>query len=998
MGLLKRISKRAMAIILTTSMIVGSMGVSFAANFSDINNHWAANQIKSLVNKGIVSGYSDGTFKPDNYITRAEFISLINKAFNFKLVYNIDYKDVSSQDWFYEDLRKAKAKGYISGYEDNTMRPNNKITRQEVAVIMAKVLNKQNSNKAYVCNNFKDSYKIADWSKKSIGALVDSKNMSGYPDGTFGPEKYITRAEAVTVIYKKFKGSGYVPSISKHSSKSDEKSKDKDDDVVIDDKGDKLKNKTIDGDLTISSDVGDGEVYFEDVTVKGTTYVYGGGENSIYLEDCDLGKVVVDKKGDDVRLVAQGRTSIDTVTLKSGAILEEDTSGSDKLTKSGFDHVVIEDDHRVKFRGDFDDVQVNVDDADIYLDEGEIKKLELTKYAQDARIYIDRGCEIDKIDKNSKASYTTRKPSSSSSSSHSDNTAPTVSGLSSTNVNATSVDVKLKSNESGTAYYVVLLKGSAAPSKTQVRYGKDSNNNTMVTLKGSKSISSGTEATFNITGLTANTEYTVYVVASDNSGNISQVHPVNINGVYELDLNGAGIDVAAGNITGTTTEMEYSLDSTDGTNGTWTSASDTNTVVTFSEGKVYVRQSNKTTNFKLVATIVAQADAPSVTVDDAESAAAKLQSATTAMEYKLDADEWTAVTSELADGTATLDLSGAHTLLVRTAATADALASVPTADLDDTDEVDSISLDGAGIDVAAGNITGTTTEMEYSLDSTDGTNGTWTAASDTNTVVIFAEGKVYVRQSNKTTNFKLVATIVAQADAPSVTVDDAESAAAKLQSATTAMEYKLDADEWTAVTSELADGTATLDLSGAHTLLVRTAATADALASVPTADLDDTDEVDSISLDGAGIDVAAGNITGTTTEMEYSLDSTDGTNGTWTAASDTNTVVIFAEGKVYVRQSNKTTNFKLVATIVAQADAPSVTVDDAESAAAKLQSATTAMEYKLDANEWTAVTAELADGTATLDLSGAHTLLVRTAATADVLASVPTADLDDADA
>ncbi|MCT4584791.1 MAG: S-layer homology domain-containing protein, partial [Peptostreptococcaceae bacterium] len=142
MGLLKRNSKRAMAIIVTASMVVGSMGISFAANFSDVNNHWAAKQINSLVNRGIVSGYNDGTFKPNNYITRAEFISLINKAFNYKLVYDVDYKDVSLKDWYYDDLRKAKAKGYISGYEDNTIRPNNKITRQEVAVIMAKVLNK----------------------------------------------------------------------------------------------------------------------------------------------------------------------------------------------------------------------------------------------------------------------------------------------------------------------------------------------------------------------------------------------------------------------------------------------------------------------------------------------------------------------------------------------------------------------------------------------------------------------------------------------------------------------------------------------------------------------------------------------------------------------------------------------------------------------------------------------------------------------------------------
>ncbi|MEJ8554016.1 S-layer homology domain-containing protein, partial [Tepidibacter sp. Z1-5] len=548
----KKSIKKAMATMITTSMIVSSMGMSFATNFeqlSDVDNHWAANQIKSLVNKGVVSGYSDGTFKPDNYITRAEFISLINKAFNLKLVYDVNYKDASSKDWFYEDLRKAK--GYISGYEDNTIRPNNKITRQEVAVIMAKVLNKQYDNKAYVCDNFKDSNKIADWSKKSIGALVDSKNMSGYPDGTFGPEKYITRAEAVTVIYKKFKGSGFssLSSSSSYSSKDDGKSK-KREDVVIDDKGDRLKNKTIDGDLTISSDIGDGEVYLEDVTVKGTTYIYGGGENSIYIEDCDLGKVVVDKKDDKVRLVAQGSTTIDTVTLKSGAILEEDLSGSDKLTKTGFDDVYVEDNHKVTLKGDFDDVDIEVEDADLYLEEGEISKVYIKGDAEDAYIYVASNTKITTIDaderarvngsgyvkkiEGSKSNSVNRSSSSSSSSSNRDYTAPTVSGVSSANVKDTSADVKLKSNEYGTVYYIVLPKGDTEPSKTQVKYGQDSKNTT-VTLKGNKSVISGEEEVFNITGLTENTAYKVYVVVSDNAGNVSTVKIVDLTTMAKVD-------------------------------------------------------------------------------------------------------------------------------------------------------------------------------------------------------------------------------------------------------------------------------------------------------------------------------------------------------------------------------------------------------------------------------------------------------------------------------
>jgi predicted extracellular nuclease len=400
-----------MAILLTITMLISSMGISFATNFSDIKNHWAEKQINTLIKKGILSGYSDGSFKPDNYITRAEFIALINKTYNFKAVYNIDYKDVTPQDWYYEDLRKAKAQGYISGYEDNTIRPNNPITRQEVAVIMAKVLNKQNSDKAYVCKKFSDEDKIAKWSKSAVGALVDSKYMKGYPDGTFAPEKFITRAEAATVIYKKFKGSGYISSSRKSHSKSSSDKEDEDSnssssssDFRITKDEPTLKDKVVEGNLIITSDLGNGNAYLENVIVKGTTYVYGGGEHSIHIKNSELGNVIVNKThGEErVRLVVEGNTKVGKVTLKSGAILEEDLDGNDKLTKSGFDDVVVESNHGITLKGDFDDVELNENNAEVLLESGSIYDLDVTDKAKDSKINISKTAKIKKLKVDSK--------------------------------------------------------------------------------------------------------------------------------------------------------------------------------------------------------------------------------------------------------------------------------------------------------------------------------------------------------------------------------------------------------------------------------------------------------------------------------------------------------------------------------------------------------------------------------------------------------------------
>lgn len=95
-------------------------------------------------------------------------------------------------------------------------------------------------------------------------------------------------------------------------------------DVIIESKGVILSNKTVTGDLVITEDVGSGDVYLNNVIVEGTLYVYGGGENSIYLEDVTADTVVVDKgKRGRVRLVASGKTEAKLVEAYSGVILKE---------------------------------------------------------------------------------------------------------------------------------------------------------------------------------------------------------------------------------------------------------------------------------------------------------------------------------------------------------------------------------------------------------------------------------------------------------------------------------------------------------------------------------------------------------------------------------------------------------------------------------------------------------------------------------------------------
>ena len=171
---------------------------------TDIVDNWAYAQISSLIEKGIASGYPDGTFKPDNTVTRAEFIVMINKAHGYIQTKDVSYSDVMPEDWFYNDIALAAAAGYIAGYDDGSMQPNSAITREQAAVILAKVLKLDTSG--YKNLAFTDASSIGAWSRNSVSALFDEGLISGYPDGTFKPAAPITRSEAAALIDKSLAG------------------------------------------------------------------------------------------------------------------------------------------------------------------------------------------------------------------------------------------------------------------------------------------------------------------------------------------------------------------------------------------------------------------------------------------------------------------------------------------------------------------------------------------------------------------------------------------------------------------------------------------------------------------------------------------------------------------------------------------------------------------------------------------------------------------------
>ena len=193
--------KKLFLTALTICLIFGLANVSFAASISDLSDHWAKNQIGNWVDQGLASGYPDGTFKPDNEISRAEFVSLVNRSFSIQNSNEkCSFTDAKAEDWFYKDVAAAQIAGYIAGYEDKTFKPDQQISRQEVALIITRLLKLDTTGELTVLDKFADGESIPAWSQASLNAIVEKGIINGYPDETVKPFKAITRAEAIVCL------------------------------------------------------------------------------------------------------------------------------------------------------------------------------------------------------------------------------------------------------------------------------------------------------------------------------------------------------------------------------------------------------------------------------------------------------------------------------------------------------------------------------------------------------------------------------------------------------------------------------------------------------------------------------------------------------------------------------------------------------------------------------------------------------------------------------
>jgi len=180
--------------------------------FSDVpTNHWAYEAIMSLVKKGILSGYPDGTFRPDDPLKRSDTAVILSKVFGLDLS-NPDkpsYSDIAEDSWVYgyaETIEKTKL--MTESINDRRFRPNDSLLRIEFVPIAVRALGMKyfadslnEESKSKTLMDFSDASQVPIWARGYLTIAIKSTIVSGYPDGTFRPRNAIKRSEIAVLLF-----------------------------------------------------------------------------------------------------------------------------------------------------------------------------------------------------------------------------------------------------------------------------------------------------------------------------------------------------------------------------------------------------------------------------------------------------------------------------------------------------------------------------------------------------------------------------------------------------------------------------------------------------------------------------------------------------------------------------------------------------------------------------------------------------------------------------
>jgi len=190
-----KIKQKFTSSLLALALVSSNLVISSALT-SDWNNNWAKEQIKIAMDKGWV--VTTDKFRPNDSITRAEFVKVFNKVFQLTKTNNNVFSDTKNH-WAKNEIDIAVTNGVCQGTSSTTFEPDAPITREQAATMISNY-KKLADNDLDKLTKYKDANNVSSWAKSSVEGVIESGYMNGYTDNTFKPKNNITRAEAVVTM------------------------------------------------------------------------------------------------------------------------------------------------------------------------------------------------------------------------------------------------------------------------------------------------------------------------------------------------------------------------------------------------------------------------------------------------------------------------------------------------------------------------------------------------------------------------------------------------------------------------------------------------------------------------------------------------------------------------------------------------------------------------------------------------------------------------------
>ena len=352
--------------------------------------HWADPYGQKLVEWGVMRGDISGNLNLGRPITRAELVTMINRAYGYTRKAGTPFTDVPSSKWYADDIDIAYNAGYFKGVSNTQASPETNVTREQAAVFLARNLMLQETVGETL--GFSDSRVLSEWSRGLIGAAVQEGVLNGYADGSFKPRSNITRGELAAMLVRAI--GTPVNQAGDHTLGHVYGN------VTLNTSNVNLRDTTIAGNLYLTGGIDLGHVVLENVTVLGRIVISGAGEaiegqESIVLRNVEAEELVVDSlKTHTVTVRAQGVTDIPLTTVRANAFINDAS-----WEGYGLSRLELRGDPGTKFQlaGSIKEVMNFTPASDLQFVKGSAEKVTVDEDAIASTVLVDKNTRVDEL-------------------------------------------------------------------------------------------------------------------------------------------------------------------------------------------------------------------------------------------------------------------------------------------------------------------------------------------------------------------------------------------------------------------------------------------------------------------------------------------------------------------------------------------------------------------------------------------------------------------------